>query len=66
MLGAAAIPGLLLAVSLIAPESPRLLMRMHRRADAGAELRRVQPGVDLEPHLDAIETALRRDAGRAS
>ena len=60
MLGAAAVPGLLLfAVALVAPESPRWLMKMSRRADAAAELRKIRPGVDFEPRLDAIETALR-------
>jgi MFS transporter, SP family, galactose:H+ symporter len=50
MLGAAAIPGLLLfAVALVAPESPRWLMKMHRRADAATELRKIQPNVDSGP-----------------
>jgi len=53
MLGASAVPGLLLfAVALVAPESPRWLMKMHRRDDAARELRRVRPGVDVEPRLD--------------
>ncbi len=63
MLGVSAVPGLLLfAIALIAPESPRWLMKMQRRDDAAAELRRVRPGVDVEPRLDDIETALRREA----
>jgi MFS transporter, SP family, galactose:H+ symporter len=67
VLGAAAIPGLLLfAVALVAPESPRWLMKMHRRADAATELRKIQPNVDSGPSLDAIEAALARDFGRAS
>ncbi len=38
-------PGLLLfAAALVAPESPRWLMKMHRRDDAAAELHRVRPG----------------------
>ncbi len=67
MLGAAAVPGLLLfAVALAAPRSPRWLMTQHRRADAAAELRKVRPGVDVEPRLDAIEAALRKEGDGAS
>ena len=67
MLGASAVPGLLLfGVALIAPKSPRWLMKMNRRADAAAELRKIQPGVDFKARLDAIETALHREGGRAS
>jgi len=67
MLGASAVPGLLLfGVALIAPKSPRWLMKMNRRADAAAELRKIRPGVDFKARLDAIETALRREGGRAS
>ena len=67
MLGASAVPGLLLfAVALAAPESPRWLMMMGRRADAAAELRKISPGVDVEAALDAIATALRQEGQRAS
>ena len=67
MLGASAVPGLLLfGVALIAPKSPRWLMKMNRRADAAAELRKIRPGVDFKARLDAIETALRQEGGRAS
>lgn len=67
MLGASAVPGLLLFwVALVAPESPRWLMKMNRRADAAAELRKIRLGVDFKPRLDAIETALREEGGRAS
>jgi sugar porter (SP) family MFS transporter len=66
MLGVSAVPGLLLfAVSLVAPESPRWLMKMHRRDQAATELHRVRPAVDVEPRLDAIDTALRREGGTA-
>ena len=67
MLGASAVPGLLLfVVALAAPESPRWLMKMNRRADAAMQIRKIRPGVEFKPRLDAIETALRQEAGRAS
>ena len=67
MLGAAAVPGLLLfLIALVAPESPRWLMKMNRRPEAGEVSRNVRPGVDFEPRLDAIDAALRREVGRAS
>jgi len=67
MLGASAIPGLLLfVVALAAPESPRWLMMMRRRTDAAAVMRKVQPAIDAGPHLDTIEAALRKDGKRAS
>ena len=67
MLGAAAVPGLLLfAVALVAPRSPRWLMKMGRRSDAAAELTRIRPGVDFKPRLDAIAAALRQEGDRAS
>jgi sugar porter (SP) family MFS transporter len=67
MLGASAVPGLLLfAVALAAPESPRWLMKVNRRADAANVLEKIRPNVDFEPRLAAIEVSLRQDAGRAS
>jgi len=50
MLGAAAIPGLLLFfVALVAPESSRWLMKMHRRDDAAIEMKKIAPiGDDIE------------------
>jgi sugar porter (SP) family MFS transporter len=67
MLGAAAVPGAgLFIMALVAPESPRWLMMKHRRADAAAELAKVQPAIDVEPRLAAIELALRQDATRTS
>ena len=67
MLGAAAVPGLLLfAVALVAPRSPRWLMMRNRRADAATELRKIQPDEDVEPQLDAIATALRQQSEPAS
>ena len=67
MLGASAVPGLLLfVVALVAPKSPRWLMMMRRRPEAAAELRKIRPGADVEPRLDAIEAALRQEGDRAS
>jgi sugar porter (SP) family MFS transporter len=67
MLGAAAIPGLLLfGAALLAPRSPRWLMMKGRREEAAAVLTKIRPGVDFKPRLDAIETALRQEGGKAS
>jgi sugar porter (SP) family MFS transporter len=55
MLGASAVPG-----------SPRWLMKMNRRTDAATQIRKIRPGVDFKPRLDAIETALREESGRAA
>ena len=62
MLGAAAAPGLaLLLIVLIAPESPRWLMMMNRRAEAETVAREVEPAIEVAGHLDSIEEALRKD-----
>ena len=62
MLGAAAVPGLaLFLIALVAPESPRWLMMMNRRADAAREAHKVEPGTDVDAHLASIELALRQD-----
>lgn len=67
MLGASAVPGLLLfTVALVAPESPRWLMKMGRRSEAAAQLQKIRPGVDFTHRLDAVSASLRREAGRAS
>jgi sugar porter (SP) family MFS transporter len=67
MLGAAAVPGLLLfTVALIAPQSPRWLMMVGRKADAAAELSRIRPDVNVQSRLDSIETALRDEGHKAS
>ncbi len=66
MLGAAAVPGLALSVAgLFAPESPRWLMLKGRRADAAAELHRIEPAAEVEPRLDAIAATLKQDAKAA-
>jgi SP family galactose:H+ symporter-like MFS transporter len=67
MLGASAVPGLLLfTVALAAPESPRWLMKMGRRSEAAAQLQKIRPGVDFKPRLDAVAASLRKEAGRTS
>ena len=67
MLGAAAIPGLLLfVVGLLAPESPRWLMKMSRRPTAIIELKKVSPKVDIEAELDSIDLALSRESSGAT
>jgi sugar porter (SP) family MFS transporter len=67
MLGAAAVPGLLLfVVALVAPESPRWLMKAQRRSDAARELRKVGPNADIEEELSSIDSALSREASGAS
>jgi sugar porter (SP) family MFS transporter len=67
MLGAAAIPGLLLfGVALVAPESPRWLMKMLRRDDATAELRKIAPDHDIDAELNSISAALSRESSGAS
>ncbi len=67
MLGMSVIPGsLLFLAASMAPESPRWLMKMHRRGDAARQLRKVRPGPEVEPQLDAIETALGQETRQVS
>ena len=67
MLGLSAAPGLMLvAVALLAPQSPRWLMRVGRRADAATEMRKIHPGTDPAPELEAISATLAHDHGQAS
>jgi sugar porter (SP) family MFS transporter len=67
MLGASAVPGLLLlVVALAAPESPRWLMKMGRPSEAAVQLQKIRPGIDFKSSLDSIAVSLRQDAGRAS
>ncbi len=67
MLGAAALPAIaLFLAALVAPESPRWLMMMRRRADAAVVARKVQPCINVEERLSSIEQALRQSAKAAS
>ena len=67
MLGASAVPGLLLmAVALFAPESPRWLVKMSRRAEARTIMTTLRLARDPEPDLAEIETALSEEAHKAS
>lgn len=67
MLGASAVPALLLFVAMLAAvESPRWLARVGRRADARAAIVRARPRLDPDVRLAAIESSLREETGRAS
>ncbi|WP_063700693.1 sugar porter family MFS transporter [Bradyrhizobium centrolobii] len=62
MLGAAAVPGLALFVAaLVTPQSPRWLIMKNRRAEARAAAHKVEPHIDVDAHLDAIELAFRTE-----
>lgn len=59
MLGLSVVPGVvLIAVSMIAPESPRWLMKVGRRADARHSLAKTQGGAKVEERLDVIRDDL--------
>lgn len=67
MLGLSAAPGLVLvAIALVSPQSPRWLLRVGRRPEAVAQMRKIHPGVDPDPAIDAIFATLAQDRGRAS
>jgi SP family galactose:H+ symporter-like MFS transporter len=67
MLGAAAIPGLLLSiVALFAPESPRWLMKMLRRDEAAIEMRKIAPADSIDGDLNSIASALSAESARVS
>ena len=67
MLGVSVVPGILLMiVAILAPESPRWLLKLGRRADALGIMQRVRPGVDAAPRLASIEASLREEAHNAS
>jgi len=62
MLGSSAVPGLLLLlVAFIAPESPRWLMKMGKRAQAGVQMGKLRPAIDVEESLDLIDKALKAE-----
>ena len=66
MLGAASVPGLLLFfVALVAPKSPRWLMKMHRREDAAREMKKIAPvGDAVETDLNRIRVGVERRTER--
>lgn len=67
MLGVSGVPGILLIlVALLAPESPRWLLKMRRRGEALVVMKQVRPGVDPAPRLAAIEATLGEEENRAS
>ncbi len=67
MLGVAGIVGVaLFLVMLAAPESPRWLLKVGRRADALSALRAVRPDADQPALLADMEAALGEETGKAS
>ena len=67
MLGVAGFVGIaLFLVMLAAPESPRWLLKVGRRADALSELRTVHPDADQPALLADMEAALSQEAHKAS
>lgn len=68
MLGAAAIPGILITLLLLrAPDTPRWFMMKNRREDAERVLARIDPETDIRAELDSMEQDLREaQADRAS
>jgi len=62
MLGASAVPGVLLLVAMFPmPDTPRWLLGKGRRDDAARALAKVRPEVDVETTLDEIEAAARQE-----
>ncbi|MDL9981112.1 sugar porter family MFS transporter [Microbacterium candidum] len=56
MLGAAAIPGILITLALMrAPDTPRWYMMKGRREDAAKVLARIDPDADVHAELDSME-----------
>lgn len=67
MLGISAVPGFLLLLAVLgAVESPRWLVRMGRRDEARAMIKRARPWVDPEVRLASIDASLRNEPPHAS
>jgi MFS transporter, SP family, galactose:H+ symporter len=67
MLGASAVPAVLLLVTMVAAvESPRWLLRAGRRDEARANIVRARPHVDPDVRLASLEASLREDPGTAT
>ena len=67
MLGISVVPGILLIlIGALGVESPRWLVKMNRRDEAGAVLSKVWPGEDGAARLAAIEHTLDEESGTAS
>jgi len=67
MLGLAAVPGVaLFSIAFIAPESPRWLMTRNRREEAAKETTKIQPDIDVNAQLAAIDSAIKQDSHKAS
>jgi MFS transporter, SP family, galactose:H+ symporter len=62
MLGAGALPGIILTIGmLILPESPRWLAGHGRMEDAGAVLKNLRGGADVSDELGALRTDIARE-----
>ena len=67
MLAGAVIPGFLLLIAMIKmPESPRWLMKVHRREEATATLRKVRGSAGVDAALDAVEEELAEEGDQAT
>jgi sugar porter (SP) family MFS transporter len=67
MLGAAAVPGILLVmIGLITRESPRWLIKHNRQEVARATVSSLEPGIDVDARLKSIEASLGDDLADSS
>lgn len=67
MLGISAVPALLLLVAMVpAVESTRWLLKVGRRDDARAAIKRLRPWLDPDVRMTSIEVSLREDSGSSS
>ena len=63
MLGVSAVPAVLLCIVMLPmPDTPRWLMKVGRRDDAAASLRKVRPDIDADAELSDIDAAERAEA----